>query len=67
VEKVVYPPQKPVTKNHFSWLSFKLFLAKIPINKPIKKQPITLAINVANGKLNPEVSGQNLETKTVVR
>ena len=33
------------------------------MNKPIKKQPITLAMKVANGNW----LDQNLETKTVVR
>ena len=50
VEKVVNPPQNPVTNNHFKLLFAKLFFSKIPIKNPIKKQPTTLVIKVANGK-----------------
>lgn len=62
-EKVVKPPQNPVTKNHFKLLSLSWFLVKIPMNIPIKKQPAIFAIKVANGK----VFDQNLETKIAVK
>ena len=59
----MYPPQKPVTKNHLSALSVRLFFSKKPIKTPIKKQPITFVMKVAKGK----VLDQNFVTKTEVR
>jgi len=59
----VCPPQKPVTKNHLSALSVRLFFSKKPIKTPIKKQPITFVIKVVKGKVQDE----NFETKTEVR
>lgn len=49
VEKVVYPPQKPIINRYFSSLFRIWYLVDRPISNPMIKHPITLIINVAIG------------------
>ena len=62
-ENVVYPPQKPVTKNHFKSECKRFCFWKNDRIKPIKKHPVMLTSNVAKG--NTEC--QYLLTKIVVK
>ncbi|GAY26854.1 fluoride efflux transporter CrcB [Prevotella sp. MGM1] len=48
VEKVVKPPQKPVTRNNFTD-GEQIPLNDVPDNSPIKKHPSTLTVIVAKG------------------
>ena len=50
VEKVVKPPQNPVTNKSRIFSSKNEYLNDNPINNPIIKQPVILIINVAQGK-----------------
>ena len=50
-EKVVNPPVKPTIKKKWASPLSKSSLWRIPKNKPIKKQPIRFAENVARGYL----------------
>jgi hypothetical protein len=51
VEKVVYPPRKPVIRNNFH-LPFIENQSKKFIKKPINNAPIQLTKRVTTGELN---------------
>ena len=62
-EKVVYPPQTPVTKKNLKSDEVTCCLSAIPSKIPISKHPVMFVISVAIGKWE----GNNFPVHTVFR